>query len=143
MKAEELRIGNWVWEDYGGEYIVSVVSQHSLCLQKPKGLSGSYLYKDIKPIPLTEEWLVNFGFVLNHKNVETHSKGYSIYNKEAYLDIFIRVRPSEKYFHDFFSVFNHSMCNPIELNFIRKVKHVHQLQNLYFALTGKELTLKQ
>ncbi len=23
------------------------------------------------------------------------------------------------------------------------IKHVHQLQNLYFALTGKELTIKE
>jgi hypothetical protein len=26
---------------------------------------------------------------------------------------------------------------------LKSIKHVHQLQNLYFALTGEELTLKQ
>jgi hypothetical protein len=30
----------------------------------------------------------------------------------------------------------------IRYGFINHIKHVHQLQNLYFALTGEELTIK-
>ncbi len=31
----------------------------------------------------------------------------------------------------------------IEVNWNIKIKYVHQLQNLYFALTGEELTIKE
>jgi len=70
-----------------------------------------------KPIPLTEEWLKRFGFEfwdgLGWRHMET--KGLLVF------DTF--------FFYRYYSI---GVC----------LKHVHQLQNLYFALTGEELELK-
>ena len=44
---------------------------------------------------------------------------------------------------DYFNIFNHSECDFTEMQYLTEVKFVHQLQNLYFALTGEELTIKE
>ena len=35
------------------------------------------------------------------------------------------------------------LCLENDSTYLRDIKYVHQLQNLYFALTGEELTIKQ
>lgn len=68
-----------------------------------------------KPIPLTEDWLERFGFRKSHRGKFEHDNlPYDIYGGTGL------------YMHG---------VKP-------EIKHVHQLQNLYFALTGEELTLK-
>ena len=67
-----------------------------------------------QPIPLTEEWLFKFGFI---KHV-SQSIWYTL-NK---VDVWFF---DGKYVND----------NDVE------IKYVHELQNLYFALTKKELTI--
>jgi hypothetical protein len=75
-----------------------------------------YLTQDLKPIELTEEWLQKFGFEL-YDSVEFRH----FYRKNDFdLD--------ENY-------------QPIDFDCI-EIKYVHQLQNLYFALTGQELEFK-
>jgi len=69
------------------------------------------------PIPLTEEWLDKFGFVKNNHR-------YSINN-------FVIA--------NYGGVWGVDISDDLGTN----LKHVHQLQNLYFALTGEELTIKQ
>jgi hypothetical protein len=78
--------------------------------------------KEFSPIPLTEDWLVRFGFIFS--NNQTQAKKY--YNESG---------------------------NIFGLNFVdgvyeftwgaTPIRFVHQLQNLYFALTGEELQLKE
>ena len=74
--------------------------------------------KDIEPIPLTEEWLLKLGF------------------KRFPWGLVI----GELLFKDDLK------CNELTLEigngFRVKNKHVHQLQNLYFALTNEELIIK-
>lgn len=65
------------------------------------------------PIPLTDEWLVNMGF--NKRSPE----GYWYDLNRISINI-----PTIEYKN-----------NWIEIN----LQYVHQLQNLYFALTGEEL----
>jgi hypothetical protein len=72
----------------------------------------------INPIPITEEWLVRFGF--EHEETE-----YSNFQNKDGVRLF---------FHN--GVWNYSSLNTV-------IKSVHQLQNLYFALTGEELTLNE
>lgn len=74
----------------------------------------------IKPIKLTKEWLLKFGF-------EHNDDFYSI----GLIHIWYGVESSD---------FNYGNKNA--LYSIKTIKHVNQLQNLYFALTGKELTIK-
>jgi hypothetical protein len=85
----------------------------------------SQFMKYIKPIPLTEEWLIKFGFKLTENHV-----GYNEYRLNT---LGFRVQCSKN---------NNpvSLCN--NRGYITDFIHVHQLQNLYFALTGEELEIK-
>lgn len=110
MKASELRIGNIV--SYGdGELFVDINVFRDLEHYK------------LKPIPLTEEWLVKFGFEKEYSNYWSHKKSYFEIDKDNY-GLWINSVNGNEYHHG------------------NGFKHVHQLQNLYFALTGEELTLQ-
>lgn len=71
------------------------------------------------PIPLTEEWMLNFGF-----NVSEGLFG------ESYTLNDISILTATK----------GNLCFCWD-RFMKEIKYVHQLQNLYFALTGEEITL--
>ena len=81
--------------------------------------SGSYDI-ECEPILLTEEWLLKF----------------NIKQDEWFCD------NSYKLSHNkLFENYDVSVCNVNKTNIVcfADVKYVHQLQNLYFALTGEEL----
>lgn len=81
---------------------------------------------DITPIPLTEEWLLKFGF--NNIN----SKEYGIKCGSCWMSLSNPKNMGE--WQDYYCwIFD-------RFKFI-ELKYVHQLQNLYFALTGEELTI--
>jgi len=126
MKAQELRIGNY-YLSFG------------IDLKQVETLSKDKVLIDFNPIPLTEEWLVKFGFKpFNFSNKE---KGFIIEHKDWSKSIYVRTF-AEPNITGFFTVFNRSECHWEEIQFIAKVTNVHQLQNLYFALTGEELEMK-
>jgi hypothetical protein len=123
MKANELRIGNLVWEDYGGVYEVLMISPNSVDLIKPlMSVSGRYDLNSIKPIPLTEEWLIKFGF----------KKHYGERNHLLYSRPGLTLVRYENEFNGYWLKYYHS-------NKFNNIKHVHQLQNLFIALTGEKL----
>ena len=120
MDARELRIGNKVYL-YGSIATIEPVDFYGIGIAIKKG----------KPILLTEEWLLKFGFSENENDVlqiETTLMPLSITLSDNY--------PDEKYkawvYEDEKSRY-HIISN--------NIKHVHQLQNLYHALTNEELTL--
>ena len=79
-----------------------------------------------EPIPLTDEWLFKFGF---EKTLNQYRKP-TLLNKIGYNNIpFILLFLDNQYQYD-------------DLRFRTNIKYVNQLQNLYFALTGEELTIK-
>jgi hypothetical protein len=140
MKANELRIGNLVWDNYSGEMIVSGISKpnglkETLTLKKQDGLpEGSYLCESIEPIPLTEEWLLKFGF---HKRKACGNYWFEkSINKLLFLTNDINPVKGNAFSTKVDHVFVH------DFNWQTKIKYVHQLQNLYFALAGEELILK-
>jgi len=127
MKATELRIGNYVWDDYSGEMIVWAISNNintplsDIGLKKKAHLpSGGYKIKNIAPIPLTEQWLKDFGFK------EVKGNAWAIMYRE--LDVFKIYCRDKKYFRYILNDF-------MEI----KLESVHQLMNLFFALTNIEL----
>ena len=122
MKAQELRIGNWVLDEF------------NLLVEFDIDCFVNYTQGKFKPIPLTEEWLIRFGFV---KGNQCYPKGYSI----DLLKTDFYLRPS--YLGGYYWGFNKDDENlDCELNDVQPVVFVHQLQNLYFALTNTELILK-
>lgn len=73
------------------------------------------------PIPLTSEWLERCGFV---------------------KDILFENQSPTYFLGDFF--IDSSTFQPTDAGFPiakYKIQYLHQLQNLYFALTGEELTI--
>lgn len=80
---------------------------------------------DYDPIPLTEKWLGSFGF---EKDNETYSWGILVPLEKCDFMFQIEVFANDPSFYYL------SKCH--------EIKYVHQLQNLYFALTGKELEIK-
>ena len=123
MKAEELRIGNLVKQGSVGAL------DNLQAWTFTDGVVLPVEYKELTPIPLTEEWLVRFGF---------EKKG-SICNDECYeLNGFY----IWKYGSDF-SCGNVSLGGKLGYSQHPSLEHVHQLQNLYHALTGEELTLNE
>jgi len=119
MEANELRIGNYVEvENYK---IIQLENIH------PKGTEKEgevYLISMLKPIPLTEEWLLRFGFSPMSESEYTLNTyelyGFQLWNKNG----------------DFSEIVFFARDKSIV------IRTVHQLQNLYFVLCGEELTIK-
>ena len=114
MKANELRIGNLVYA------FKTVWQVDNTCFTNVDKL------ETYKPLPLTEEWLYKLGFENDDGvfSLPDHNTGYfEVIKLRAGIDLRERFELSS---HDF---------NP-------HLDYVHQLQNLHFALTGEELTLR-
>jgi hypothetical protein len=111
MNANELRIGNLI--NCNGKEII-------LTLELMQLESQGHIVK-FKPIPLTEEWLLRFGFEKSRLGYFTIFCGSNVMSVYCFED-FSRVQ--------------------IVTQTVSTINHVHQLQNIYFALTGEELTLK-
>jgi len=140
MKANELRIGNKLYF-CNRSHIVMGISINLLFIENDfKHVIGPYEIEDFSPIPLTEDCLVKFGF---NKIEDTHRK---IINEEdlcVYEMLLIDPCNDAGYIVQYYEVFD---TNPEtdDYRFVslqNEVKYVHQLQNLYFALTGEELVV--
>ena len=119
MTTQDLRIGNWVEETHSGEsgkvdmVVLSIIDRMS---------NHSY-----RPIPLTEEWLLKFGF---EKGSHGESSNFYYLRRNGNGYDFIAKPNSICWF-----IFRGNQ----DLN---ECTYIHQLQNLYFGLTGEELELK-
>lgn len=115
MDIKELRVGNLIW--------------HPAKKEPWKVTKTGISYPAIKychGIELTEQWLLDFGF----EKIQIDQKGRGGY--EFYIHK-MQVVLSDTGDYAFFDS-NHTTTT---------INNVHQLQNLYFALTGKELTKKE
>lgn len=120
MEAKSLRLGNWLVGYDGIEFQWDL--QHFKLVAKKIEVDEIGI-----PIPLTEEWLLRFGF----KGPKSEAgKYYSLSKHRVYL-------------FDSGCEFEFNICETLRVNLhhrYKQIQHVHQLQNLYFALTGEELT---
>ena len=85
-----------------------------------------------EPIPITEEWLLKFGF-----EKDTHIDGYKVIGKSDcyWIQEMRAVLFLKSDIRDINYPYIDMAGNHIRLDYI------HQLQNLYFAITQKELTI--
>lgn len=134
MKASELRIGNYV-PLMGIETVISINEQelgrsHTGGVIEITSENFTRVLKDIdrrEGIPLSEYWLIRFGFKQGDYDFE---KGYIKYNRELsnygceFENSNFWIVPNGD--DDYYRI-------PI------KLQYVHQLQNLYFAINGEEL----
>jgi len=120
LEAKELRIGNLVnWKTTNPSKVEMIDGQCGV-----GGLEGVELcpISDWQPIPLTEEWLIKFGF--------------NAVGDEYWTNDYVKIPIEEKRLGG-------TMLLTPYTGYAKELKHVHQLQNLYHALTGEELTIKQ
>ena len=125
MKANELRIGNYLHTPDGiGQ--VSGVQDMSVTEVDEVG----YAIEQTPPIPLTEEWLNRFGF----KNKSNSGSAYYLLTSGDY-----GLGLQEGLTQETRGMYYYFMTNSDKSI---KIESVHQLQNLYHALTGEELKTK-
>lgn len=103
-------IGNWL--SYENGYT-------QLDLSDFAEIDNGNMLEYLEFIPLTEQWLLDFGF---EKSSDFFAKRHGVNGLEII-------------------VYNPNMQFEFQLGKGRNkvLKHVHQLQNLYFALTGNKL----
>lgn len=115
MESNELRIGNLIHHNDGTAMPIEYFTESSITLTTPKGGNWHFRYDEVEPIPLTKEHLLFFGFIPTYHE---SGKSFSSWEKDGH-----------SWLKEDFTL----------LWFGTKVEYVHQLQNLYFALKGKEL----
>jgi len=118
IKSNELRIGNWVeCEDMRYQVIDIYSVADKVCISYGVTVPLDY----IEGMPLSPKILDKCGFKETPRGIEI----------EGWLPYLV-CRKSENTGAVWYQVFNVADCT---------IKYVHQLQNLYFALTGEELTI--
>ena len=131
MKATELRIGNIINKNGLGEVIELREHVVKVRYKSDKVRTALVPYEDIEPVTLTGELLAQCGFAkhafydrIRGGSFDTYVKPYFkiAYNGEEFI-------PCRFYDSITLSVYGNG------------VKYLHQLQNLYFALTGEELSI--
>lgn len=140
MEAKDIRIGNIVkLVNWGGiNAIVTEIGSHNgePYIRCKDIYNGIYLHHEgmdlVQGVPLSENWFIRFGF---QKEVLSDESGhyYTLeLNENKYCDLCI----SNGDKNGFVEV----TLFPYEEWF--RYRYVHELQNLFAALTGKELEMK-
>ena len=125
LKASDLRINNFISDIHATDKFYGVVNK----VDKDKVYYNGFVSKieDVRGIPLTDEWLLKLGFELLYTGKFRKVYDFAKDLRFGYSD-------------------NHGLSNTQSAvtfvgNSFTHIKYVHQLQNLYFALTQRELTV--
>ncbi len=131
INKNEIRIGSW-YQNHS--------SDKALKFKTVKDFEDAiYVSIYCNPIPLTEEWLEKFGFEWKAEK-QTWRIEYRIPFVDDGKRISIHVWEDEG-----MGIWGVTLWEVVPIDDVTPtvIKYVHQLQNLYFALTGQELTIKQ
>ena len=120
MKTTELRLGNFIQDQFGDVIIVDGLDDMDVFSIK----HGDIPIYGVDPIPLTEQWLLDFGFKVKRDFYEKGKLSISSANLKDYY-------PNGRVYYNSWAIVE------------SQPKYVHQLQNLYFALAQDELILKE
>ena len=128
IQANELKIGNYIQSGKGIYNVISIShykDSTDIITVANDGVVIPYpcIYKGI---PITEEWLLKFGFEQNgilQLKFDEYSKGFITLGKVVSGE-------------ELYQLIYDGKC------FLTFLQYVHHLQNLYFALTQTELTCK-
>ena len=126
MKTSELRVGNYIKlmlndEDFA---VVQVTLNDLEAVDNKKGV--------YEPMPLKEEWLLKHGFFVENFD-------YSIPISEC-KEVWLTLIPQDEECTAYSVCVTQTDEDEDDQNvFLSDISYVHQVQNLYFALTGNEL----
>jgi len=117
IKANELRIGNLL----NNGTVVRLAENYARIAYQYDGMPKQSCvdYEHLEPIPLIEEWLIKCGFKFQNILKKAYQRNLYLYKGFGIYE----VKPKEFFYKEI------------------QIKYVHQLQNLYFVLTGEELEI--
>lgn len=148
MEARELRIGNKI-SYYNKIYDVVQIGLNGVLATSIEGQCSAIItHPMLKPIPLTDEWLLTNGFeVYKHLSDENY-KSIGIVGRFKDFEYPNGITITLKKYSKDMCEFECQYVPKLEGRYITNIhdllsiKYVHELQNLYFALTGNELEIK-
>lgn len=131
INSLELRIGNYVYDDFNEVHRVECIKSNTfvkwdegdpetVIFSKLDDRNSMYTCDEVNPIPLSEKWLIRLGAI---------KVGIEYKLKASALEITIRINA------------DHVYCEFGNVYLGDRIKYVHELQNLYFAVFQKELEL--
>lgn len=148
MKASELNVrnlmdGNWIMPSNNEKFIPKYLS-HPVQLDIDIRLAANMgdVLEDYSPIPLTPELLEKAGFVFT-------SVGYWLklpdrFNKFRSIEVAYNNDNSTNQYYCYYrqskGVLPEHGDSFVQLR--HDLQYIHQLQNLFYSLTGKELTIE-
>lgn len=124
MKANEIRIGNWInISQCGINAKVDVIGIKRFCIENRdidlNDADTSFALNEASPIVLTEETLLK-----NRFEIKPFSLGLT-YDRFRFI-----WKPEYKYWY---------VVDRYSDSYLTKIEYVHELQNFIFVLNGKEL----
>lgn len=160
MKVSEIRIGNWLKTCTPNMEImiphlnaqvqaISLFGKLSFC-HTPQREGFDMLSRHVQGIKLTEEWLLNFGFKYQDRDVNRkdgkrerfYISPYFGEHMEYWLEMNL---PESTPFGRTFIWLNWDIGGGrrfVHLPYGQSLKYVHELQNTFFSLSNQDLTLK-
>jgi len=140
IQIEELRIGNLVKTEYKeiGNIKITEIRESVIYSNKTKGIS----YSSLLPILLTEEILLKYGFEKS-TDIDCYDinklDNVIIYSIKGLHQVIKYSRNNTNDYHLSISDTNDYCEYGYYVHTSKEIKYLHQLQNLYFALTNQEL----
>lgn len=133
ISAQELRIGNYINGSIGDDselvlcYVTGYDPRDEFIFVSNDNNIHYAEFVDFQPIPLTEEWLLKFGFIISY---ESEFRKKLDFKENTQFGYDFNKTGKKNGMHGFRYYGRYHKC-----------EFVHQIQNLYFALTGEELTI--
>lgn len=114
-KCTDYRIGNFITHNVFGECQIYASDTDSICIQRnDEDIKEWFCFSEFNPILINTYWLIKLGF-----------KKFKGNNDDFFLNDFETSCNRKLWFW--------------KGNEIKNLEYVHELQNLYFAITSKEL----
>ena len=131
MEAKELRVTNFVISD-GVKMPVAMIGFDSVQLFTPQGNVVSARLDLIQPVPLNNQEILSMGFdryqQTGHYKIEAH-KYYANHDPSTLKQGYMRIKLTQAGNYRVESIASKSIY----------LRSVHQLQNLFYAITGNEM----
>lgn len=128
INTNEFRRGNWVLDQYSFYSKIETIRENSVTIINPNCAHEVENHISlIKFIPLTEDKLLKFGFVLLDENSAGKRYGLlnnNVFDRDTILIIWKNNQRAGKIFRG-----------------NKEIKYVHKLQNLIFELTDRDLEI--
>lgn len=123
INSEEIRLSNWVSEN-GKPVQVDAFDYYGALMAEDRSYDDGYrTIKDPEGIPLTDGLLSNLGYIRDNQH-----ECFVLWQSDCGVAI--------EFYDNGIHLIGHTMADELS-----HVKYLHQLQNLLFALSGKEINI--